>query len=137
MSETTEVPKPIPEPDDESRPFWEGTLEGKLLLMKCSDCGEFRIPSRQHCDNCLSDNYTWAESSGRGVVRSLGVMHQKYHPAFEPEIPYTLAMVELEEGPRMPTNIVELNGREVQVGMPVEVTWERHEDVAVPKFRPR
>jgi hypothetical protein len=63
-------------------------------------------------------------------------MHQRYHPGFADEMPYTIAIVELEEGPRLPTNIVNTGGREVRVGMPVVVEWEKHEDVALPKFRP-
>jgi uncharacterized protein len=137
MTEATTAPKPIPEPDETSEPFWKATLEGKLLLMKCSDCGGFRLPSRQHCDRCLSAKFEWTPASGRGTVRSFGRMHQVYHPAFAEEVPYTLAIVELEEGPRLPTNIVDLDGREVRVDMPVELTWERHEDVALPKFRSR
>jgi uncharacterized protein len=136
MSETAQVTKPIPEPDESSEPFWQATLEGKLLLMKCTDCGAHRLPSRQHCDECLSTAFEWAEASGKGTVRSWGRMHQLYHPGFKDEIPYTLAMVELAEGPRLPTNIVELNGREPTVDMPVELTWERYDDVAIPKFRP-
>lgn len=136
MSETDTPSKPIPEPDESSRPFWEGTLEGKFLLMKCDDCGTVRLPSRQHCDTCLSTAVSWVEASGRGTVRSVGRMHQRYHPGFEADLPYTIATVELEEGPRLPTNIVELEGRDVGIGMPVELTWERHEDVALPKFRP-
>jgi uncharacterized protein len=106
------------------------------LLMECTHCGAVRLPSRQHCNNCLSPEFRWKEASGKGSVRSFGKMHQLYHPAFKDEIPYTVAIVELEEGPRLPTNIVDLEGHEVAVGMPVELKWERHDDVALPKFRP-
>lgn len=136
MTEATKVEKPIPEPDASSAPFWEGTLEGKLMLMECGNCGHIRLPSREHCDRCLSTDTRWIEASGRGVVRSFGRMHQLYHPAFKDELPYPLAVVELEEGPRLPTNIVELDDQELRVDMPVQVVWERHEDVALPKFRP-
>lgn len=127
--------KPIPEPDDASRPFFEGGMQGRLVLMRCSACRAWRLPSRQHCDNCLSADYTWEEASGRGTVRTFGVMHQKYHPAFVPELPYNVAIVELEEGPRMVTNIVGVSNGELRVGLPVVVEWEKHADSAVPKFR--
>lgn len=130
------IQKPIPEADEESAPFFDGAMQGKLMLMRCNACDAWRLPSRTHCDRCLSAEYRWEEASGRGVVRSFGVMHQLYHKGFEQEIPYTLATVELNEGPRLPTNLVELNGKQAEVGMPVEVTWEKHEDVALPKFRP-
>lgn len=135
MTETI-VPKPVPEPDEASAPFWEGSRRRVLRLMRCLDCGSVRLPSRLHCDQCLSERYEWFDASGHGVVRSFGVMHQRYHPGFAPELPYTVAIVELDEGPRLPTNLVEMDGREPAVGMPVEVTWEEHEDVSLPKFRP-
>src|SRR5690606_28166194 len=67
MPEATKPEKPIPVPDASSAPFWEATLEGKLLLMECGDCGHVRLPSREHCDRCLSTNTRWIEASGRGV----------------------------------------------------------------------
>ena len=133
---TQVIEKPLPEADETSKPFWEAAMEGRLLLMRCSDCGTWRLPSRQHCDNCLSDQYTWEQASGRGTVRTFGVMHQKYHPAWAAEAPYNVTIVELEEGPRLPTNIVGVENAQIRVGMPVIVDFERHEDVALPKFRP-
>ncbi len=134
MTPEKTVPKPLPEADDASQPFFDGAMEGKLMLMKCLACGVFRLPSRHHCDGCLSPEFAWVPASGRGAVRTFGVMHQKYHPGFE--LPYNVAIVELEEGPRLPTNIVGIANSEIRVGMAVTVDWERHEDVALPKFRP-
>jgi uncharacterized protein len=131
-----EASKPIPEPDEASAPFWEGSLKGKLMLMKCSTCGTQRLPARTHCDECLSSDFAWVEASGRGKVHTFGVMHQKYHPGWNPEIPYNVTIVELDEGPRFPTNLVGIANDQIKVGMPVVVDWERHEDVALPKFRP-
>jgi len=136
MTEHATIPKPIPEPDDASRPFFDGAMAGKLLLMKCGACGAVRLPSRQHCDRCLSTNVSWVAASGRGTVRTFGIMHQRYHPAFADDIPYNVTVVELEEGPRLPTNLVGLPNDEIRVGMEVVVDWERHEDVTLPKFRP-
>lgn len=130
------VSKPIPEPDEASAPFWKGSLSGELRLMKCSQCGVTRLPSRRHCDECLSDELEWITASGKGILRTFGVMHQRYHPGFAEELPYVVAIVELEEGPRLPTNVVELGDAVPYVDMPVEVVWERHDDVALPKFRP-
>lgn len=132
----TVIEKPIPEPDEASRPFFEAGMEGRLVLMRCASCRTWRLPSRQHCDHCLSPEYTWEEASGRGSIRTFGVMHQKYHPAFVPALPYNVAIVELEEGPRLVTNIVGANNAELRVGLPVVVEWETHADSAVPKFRP-
>lgn len=134
MTQDRTVPKPLPEADEASRPFFEGAMTGRLMLMKCSTCGAFRLPSRHHCDECLSPDYDWIPASGRGAVRTFGVMHQKYHPGFE--LPYNVTVVELDEGPRLPTNLVGIANSDIRVGMKVTVDWERHEDVALPKFRP-
>jgi len=134
VTEQTTIPRPLPEADESSRPFFDGAMEGRLMLMRCSDCGAWRLPARQHCDACLSENYTWEQASGRGTVRTFGIMHQRYHPGFE--TPYNVTIVELEEGPRLPTNIVGAEGEDIRVGMPVVVQFERHDDVALPKFRP-
>ena len=130
-----DVPKPLPEPDEASKPFWDASMEGKLMLMRCTDCRTWRLPSRKHCDECLSENVEWAQASGRGSIRTFGTMHQRYHPAFADDLPYNLVIVELEEGPRFPTNMVGVPNDQIRVGMPVEVTWEKHEDVALPKVK--
>ena len=135
MTDAT-IEKPVPEPDEASQPFYEGGMQGKLMLMRCSNCQTWRLPSRQHCDECLSPEYTWEEASGRGTLRTFGVMHQKYHPAWFPELPYNVSVVELEEGPRLVTNVVGINNADLRVGLPVRVEWEKHADSAVPKFRP-
>jgi uncharacterized OB-fold protein len=130
------VAKPLPEADEASKPFWDGAMAGRLMLMRCSACGEWRLPSRQHCDTCLSDKFTWEQASGRGTVRTFGVMYQKYHPGWAAEMPYNVTIVELEEGPRLPTNLVGISNDDIHVGMPVVVQFEEHEDIALPKFRP-
>lgn len=131
----TEYLKPLPLADEASRPFWDGAMDGKLMLMKCNDCGQFRFPARHHCDSCLSSDYTWTPASGRGSVRTFGVMHQKYQAGWAAETPYNIAIIELEEGPRFPTNLVNIANADIQVGMAVVVDFEKH-DVALPKFRP-
>jgi uncharacterized protein len=136
MAEESVPQKPLPQADEASKPFFDGAMEGRLMLMRCTDCGAFRMPSRMHCDICLSTNVEWVAASGRGTVYSFGVMHQKYHPGFFPELPYNLALIELQEGPRMVSNIVGTENARIRVGMPVMVDFERHDDVAIPKFRP-
>ncbi len=130
------VPRPVPEPDEASLPFFQGAMAGELMLMRCTECGTFRLPSRAHCPACLSVEHTWERAAGTGTLRTFGVMHQRYHPGFEADLPYNVAIVELTEGPRLPTNIVGASNADLHVGMPVVVEWERHEDAALPKFRP-
>ena len=92
------------------------------------------MPARKHCDNCFSEGVEWVDASGKGKVFTFSIMHQQFHPGFQ--VPYNLATVELEEGPRINTNIVGIDDSAIKVGMDVVVDWEKHEDVALPKFRP-
>lgn len=135
MTDQPAPTKPLPIPDDDSRAFFEGGMAGRLMLLRCRACGTHRLPGRRHCDECLGDESDEVTASGRGVIRSLGVMHQRYHPGFFAELPYNLGWVELDEGPRLVTNFLAPNSG-LRIGMPVEVVWERYEDGAVPKFRP-
>ena len=95
-----------------------------------------RLPTSPACPSCLGEGYEWNEVSGRGTVYTFAIMHQRYHPAWEPDLPYNIAVVELDEGPRMPANIIGIENDEIAVGMPVEVVWEREGEAPVPRFRP-
>ena len=81
MTQDRNVPKPLPEADDSSRPFFEGAMEGRLVLMKCSSCGAFRLPSRHHCDDCLSPDFAWVAASGRGSSAPSGSCTRSTTPA--------------------------------------------------------
>jgi uncharacterized protein len=135
---TTGSPKPpMPAADEASRPFFEGAAAGKLMLMRCASCRTYRYPSRDRCDVCWSTDTEWVEASGRGTLHSWVVFHQVYHPAFADRVPYNVAQVELEEGPRITSNVVDAAHETLRAGMPLEVVFERvGDDVAVPKFRP-
>jgi uncharacterized protein len=135
--------KPLPVIDDASRPFFEGALQGKLMLRRCRACGTFmwpvggiRTPLRPRCVECFSGDLEWAPSRGQGSLYSFAVMHQVYHPAFAAEIPYNISVIELEEGVRMTCAVVDCPNEELQIGMPVEVIFERvTEEIALPKFK--
>jgi uncharacterized OB-fold protein len=135
--------KPLPVIDDASRPFFEGALQGKLMLRRCRACGTFmwpvggiRTPLRPRCVECFSGDLEWAPSRGKGSLYSFAVMHQVYHPAFAAEIPYNISVIELEEGVRMTCAVVDCPNEELQIGMPVEVIFERvTEGIALPKFK--
>jgi uncharacterized protein len=98
--------KPIPVPSPESAPFWKAAREHRLLVPRCNTCGKSWFPPSQLCPHCLSGDTGWIEASGRGHVFSFVVFHRVYHPAFTDEVPYVVAIVELEEGPRMLTNVI-------------------------------
>ena len=128
--------KPVSQPDELTEPFFAAGEEGRLLLATCAACGEVRLPTSPTCPTCLGEGFEWNEVSGRGMVYTFAIMHQRYHPAWEPDLPYNIAVVELDEGPRMPANIIGVANDEIIVGMPVEVAWEREGDAPVPRFRP-
>ena len=131
-----EYSKPLPEMTPDNQPFWDACKRHELSLQRCQDCGHFRLPS-PICPNCLSMNSEWVRVSGRGKVYTWVLIYQRYHPAFAEDIPYNVAMVELEEGPRLITNIVDCRDEDIRLGMEVEVVFEDVTDeVTLPKFKP-
>jgi hypothetical protein len=137
---TTEVVSPIrPIPDKDTEFFWEGARHGRLLILRCDDCGYYVHWPRPVCRRCLSSRLSPAEVSGRGTVYTYTVAVQSFHPWFESRIPYLLAVVELEEQRhlKLVTNLVECVEGDVQVGMAVEVVFEKLDDeLTLPMFRP-
>lgn len=135
MSEKYE--KLLPRIDEMNRPYWEGAKRHELLLQKCQECGHYRYPPGETCPSCLSDRLEWVKVSGRGSVYTWTVFHQAYHPAYKDDIPYAVVAVELEEGPRMITNLVNCGTEDIKMGMPVEVVFDDVTgEVSLPKFRP-
>jgi uncharacterized OB-fold protein len=131
------VQKPVPEVTPELAPFFAAARGGKLVVQQCARCGERRFPPREICSRCLGRESSWVTSSGRGTIASWNVMHQVYHPAFAEEVPYAVVLVELEDGGRMISNVVDCPLDRLRIGLPVEVTFEKlSEDVSLPKFRP-
>lgn len=129
--------KPLPRPNRLSRSFWDGAKRHELLLQKCAACGHVWFPPSMRCPKCLSGEYTWSKASGRGKVWSWIVMWQRYFAAFEHDIPYNVAYVELDEGPRLMTNIVGVENDAIYCEMPVEVVFEDvTPEISLPKFKP-
>ena len=131
------VDKPLPSPSGFAEPFWEAGAEGRLLLIRCKSCDESRVPSSEVCPNCLSVDFEWYEASGLGVIYTYGIMHRLYHPAFEQDLPYNLVVVELQEGPHLPGNIIGIENDALRVGMPVQVVWQKYSDISIPRFQAR
>jgi len=130
-------PKPIPEPDERSQEFFDGAKRRELMISRCDDCNAWLHPAAPVCTECQGPNLSWAKASGRGTVFTFGVMHQFYHPGFTNELPYNVAIVELEEGPRVNTNLVNVANEDIEVGMPVQAVFvEQGNGVFLPKFEP-
>lgn len=129
--------KPVPVPTLETAPFWEGCRQHQLRIQRCSACGGCQFFPRIYCAKCFSDRVEWISASGRAQVLSFTTVRRPVSPAFANEVPYVVALVTLEEGPQMMTNIVECAPEQVTIGMPVEVVFEDWNDaISIPKFRP-
>ena len=136
----SEYAKPLPQPDPITKPYWDSLKSHAMRLQRCGSCGRFVFFPRALCPFCFSDALTWAPVSGRGVVHAFTVPHRHPSPAFQPDLPYVVALVELEEGPRLMTNLIDVppDPAQIAVGMPVEVVYDDvTPEVTLPRFRPR
>jgi uncharacterized OB-fold protein len=134
----TDQAKPLPTLSDDNRPFWQATKKNELRMQQCLDCQHIRYPINHVCPKCLSEKAEWKQLSGRGEVFSYIVFHQIYHPGFAKDVPYNVAMIQLEEGPRMISNVVGVPVDQVKVGDKVEAVFDPvTEDITVPRFSPR
>ena len=133
----TEWKKPLPEHDPVFAPFWEAAARGRLLYQECPVCGHRQFYPRPLCTACGADP-EWAEASGRGTVHTFTVVRQYQAPPFVDELPYVVAVIELDEGVKMIGNVTGCPVDDVNVGMPVEAyAVEAAEGVGVPYWRPR
>jgi uncharacterized OB-fold protein len=132
----SEYRKPLPRPALESQPFWQGCKKHQLLLPRCVHCGFYWFPASVTCPKCLSLQWEWTPSRGKGKIYSFGVYHRVYQKGFEPEMPYAVALVQLDEGPRLVSNIIGCAPQELRCDTPVEVVFEDvTDDTTLYKFR--
>lgn len=129
--------KPAPAPDGDTRPFWEAAQRGRLQIQQCRSCRRHIFYPRVVCPHCMSDQIDWITASGRATVYSYTVVHRA--PAeFRDEVPYVVALVELDEGVRMMTRLVDCRPQDVSIGMALEVDFRPlTAEIALPYFRPR
>ncbi|MGH7848318.1 MAG: Zn-ribbon domain-containing OB-fold protein [Candidatus Binatia bacterium] len=133
----SEYNKPLPVFSVESKPFWEGCKNHQLLLPHCQRCGNYWFPAGATCPKCLSTQWEWSKSSGKGKIYSFGVYHRLYHKGFEADLPYALVVVQLDEGPRVMSNVVGCAPDKLTCDMPVEVVFDDvTEETTLYKFRP-
>ena len=132
----SEYLKPLPEPSIDSQPFWDGLKERRLMLQTCSDCGTIRHYPRPMCEKCHSMECHWTEASGRGTLYSWTETHHPFHFGFKADIPYILATVDLEEGVRIQTQLLDAKIEDLKLGLPVEVVFGAATgDWVLPYFR--
>ncbi len=138
MTRSTGWAQHLPVIDPESAPFWSAARERAFLIRHCSACGRNHFYPRHSCPHCWSEQCEWRRASGRGRIYSYTVIHHNDVPPFHEQVPYIVALIDLEEGVRVTSNIVECTPEVVHVGLPVEVVYERVSDeVTLPRFRPR
>jgi hypothetical protein len=127
--------RPRPAQSADTSFFWEGAARGELLIQRCTACGTLRHPPGPGCASCGSLDWETVTSSGRGTVHSFAVHHYPPLPGFE--YPNLIGLIDLEEGTRLVSNITDVDPREVEIGMPVEVHFVDFDGLVLPLFRPR
>jgi uncharacterized OB-fold protein len=123
-------PQPRITPDNEA--FYKALREGRFLLPYCLDCGKPHLPPGPVCPFCFGERVEWRQASGRGRISSWTVVHKAWFPAFAGDIPYNVVQVELDEGPRLTANVLNISNENLKIGLPVEIVFGE----AVPRFKP-
>jgi len=127
----------MPRPRPETAAWWEGCRGHMLMIQRCAQCGAFQFYPRIVCSSCMSDQVEWVQSSGRGEVSTFTICRLPVAEAYAADVPYVVALIQLEEGPTMMSNVVECDPESVKTGMQVEVVFETwSEEITMPQFRP-
>ncbi len=130
--------KPLPRGEEQNGEFYQFCKQHELRFQRCSHCGTWRHMPRESCQTCGSFDWSWERSSGRGQVFSWTIIHRALHPGFAEELPYAVVIVEMEEGVRLVTHVLDIPMDELRVGLPVEVVFEDvTPEVTLHKFRRR
>ena len=122
---------PTPEITPLNEPYWSGLTEGQLKFQHCNHCGFAWLPPRGECPECLRTDWAWQTASGRAKLVSWVIYHIAYHPAFKDRVPYNVAVVELEEGPRLISNII---GDGLAIDRSLSLVIEQEAGVSLPRF---
>jgi uncharacterized OB-fold protein len=119
------------------RPFWEAARQGRLVLQRCSDCGKFVFYPSSLCEHCLSESLEWTEVSGQGTVESYSTVYRAFNPEFAEDVPYTVALVRLDEGVLLLSWLTDVEPDAAEIGMRVTVTFEKmNDEISLHRFRP-
>ena len=130
--------RPIPPTSELTQPYWDATRKGELVVQHCGSCNDALFPPRAHCPSCGSADLSWRPVSGKGTVYTYTIARRPPHPVFAEQCPLAIGIIELDEGPRLMSNIVNCDPQDIAVGMPVQVTFEAIDDsdVMLPVFAP-
>ncbi|WP_067222608.1 Zn-ribbon domain-containing OB-fold protein [Stappia indica] len=129
-------PFPLPRVDETNRPYWQALAEGRLVYQCCKACGHAWLPARSECPRCLAAETGWQQASGRARLVSWVTYRKAFHPAFADRLPYNVSVVELEEGPRLISNLVGLaDPEDLAIDEPLALVLREEHGVAIPAFR--
>jgi uncharacterized protein len=129
--------KPIPEPTPETAEYWAGAARQELMIQRCTQCGRHQFPPRMLCTACSSRELEWVRARGLAAVRSFTVVRRPVSEAFAEDVPYVVALVVLDEGPTLMTNIIGCKTEELRIGMRVTVCFDnRTPSCSIPQFAP-
>jgi len=128
---------PPPERTELNAPYWDSLAKGNLCFQRCTSCGHAWLPPRSECPACLSDQPRWEKAGGGAKLVSWVVYHIAYHPAFKDRLPYNVAVVELDEGPRLISNVVGVDdAQSLTIDQHLRLVIEDEGGTAVPRFAP-
>ena len=128
----SEYKRPLPQPTALSAPHWEGAQQHRLMVQRCAACAHHVFPPKPVCDACFSQNLTWVQSSGRGAIYSYTIVHRPPDPSFA--VPFCAAIIALEEGWYMLSNVVNIPMEAIAVGLPVKVCFVEVDGMSLPVF---
>ena len=132
-----ETTLPAPERDALNTPYWDSLAQGALSFQRCSACGHAWLPARSECPACLSGRWAWEKAAGGAKLISWVVYHVAFHPAMAKRLPYNVAIVQLDEGPRLISSVVGVDDAEtLKIDQRLQLRIEQEGDTAVPRFTP-
>jgi uncharacterized protein len=127
----------MPAANPDTQPFWDGCARGVLLLQRCTVCSAFRHPPSPVCPNCLSSDHEWLEATGHGSIYTFVIVRESLRRGWEELVPYVVAVVDLDEGPKLVTNVVNIDPELVTIGMRGKIVFRPMNDAAMlPEFAP-
>lgn len=122
---------------DIRQPYLDGLAAGKLMFQRCRHCGHAWMPARSECPKCLSPDHEWIAASGAAKLVSWVVYHRAFNEAFRTRVPYTVAVVQLDEGPRMISNVIGADPSALKIDQTLKLQIDREGDVFIPRFKPK
>ncbi len=129
--------RPLPKIDElDTAEFWAATKEKELRYQQCANCSTIIFYPRRVCSGCTNGKLEWKVSKGLGSIYTYSIVRLSYHPFFKQKLPYVVAYIDLDEGLRILSNVIEHDPETIKIGMKVSLEWEEHENLNIPLFKP-